>query len=225
MSVLPNKLYDLGNLEQTSIQELAMRDITDMFFWNTGDWVVDSILQQLEGLSTWRENSDAERTDQLLSAVIDARDMLPQAVSRHFKLPNLFVGSAHFDRSQDYRSQLILDITTALKSGLADVDADPLLKRESKPDFNDRPRSRGEDILQALKEFNANRTTASLSNLRVAVSPTNLQSRLKTIEMLTTRQRAYGNQSPEVALLGEIHRLEIEARNYFGKKSSTNPAA
>lgn len=189
-----------------------------MIYWNTGDQVVDCTLQQLEGLSAWRDDSDAERTGQLLSGLIDAQDMLPQAVSRHFKLPNLFVGSAHFDRSQDYRRQLISDITNALKSGLADAHADPQLNRKSKPDFSDRPQSRGEDILEALKAFRDTRTAASLSRLRASVTPTHLQSRVKTIEMLTTRQRSYGNQSPEVALLGELHRLESEARTYFSKK-------
>lgn len=202
----------------TSEPELGYEEHKDMMIWNTGDAVVDRILLQLEGLSTYRDDSDAERTGQLLSAVIDARDMLPQSVSRHFKLPNLFVGSAHFDRSQDYRRQLISEITDALKSGLADADADPQLKRDNKPDFSDRPHSLGEDILDALKAFRDTRTAASLSRLRASVTPTHLQSRVKTIEMLSTRQRPYGNQSPEVALLGELHRLEAEARNFFSKK-------
>lgn len=189
-----------------------------MMDWNTGDRVVDHVLRNLEGLSTWREDSDAESTGQFLSGVISGRDMLPQAVARHFQLPNLFVGSAHFDRSQDYRRQLISEITIALKSGLVEAKADPQLERESGTDFSDRPRSRGEDILEALKEFNGDRSKASLSRLRATVSPTHLQSRVKTIEMLTTRQRPYGNQSPELALLGELHRLEAEAKNYFGEK-------
>jgi len=189
-----------------------------MMDWNTGDRVVDHVLRNLEGFSTWREDSDAESTGQFLSGVISGRDMLPQAAARHFQLPNLFVGSAHFDRSQDYRRQLISEITSALKSGLVEAKADPQLECESGTDFSDRPRSRGEDILEALKEFSENRSKASLSRLRAAVSPTHLQSRLKTIEMLTTRQRPYGNQSPELALLGELHRLESEAKNYFGEK-------
>jgi len=126
--------------------------------------------------------------------------MLPQAVVRHFQLPNLFVGNAHFDRSQDYRRQLISEIISALKSGLAETKADPQLERESGTDFSD------------------NRNNASLSRLRAAVSPTHLQSRVITIEMLTTRQRPYGNQSPELALLGELLRFESEAKSYFGEK-------
>ena len=190
----------------------------DMMDWNTGDRVVDHVLRNLEGFSTWREDSDAESTGQFLSGVIGGRDMLPKAVARHFQLPNLFVGSGHYDRSQDYRRQLISEITSALKSGLAEVKADPQLERESGTDFSDRPRSRGEDILEALKEFSDHRDNGSLSRLRAAVSPTHLQSRVKTIEMLTTRQRPYGNQPPELALLGELHRLEAEAKNYFGEK-------
>ena len=67
-----------------------------MKYWNTGDVVVDSILQKLEGFGTWRSDSDAESTHQLLSGVIHVQEMLPGIVARHFRFPNLFVGNAHF---------------------------------------------------------------------------------------------------------------------------------
>jgi len=53
----------------------------------------------------------------------------------------------------------------------------------------------------------------------MAVSPTGLQSRVNTIEMLMNRKRPYGNRSPEVALLSELGRLEFEARGYHGQKA------
>jgi len=67
-----------------------------MKYWNTGDVVVDSILQKLEGFGTWRSDSDAESTHQLLSGVIQIQEVLPGLVARHFQFPNLFVGNAHF---------------------------------------------------------------------------------------------------------------------------------
>ena len=42
---------------------------------------------------------------------------------------------------------------------------------------------------------------------------------VNTIEMLMNRKRSYGNQSPEVALLSELGRLEFEARGYHGQKA------
>lgn len=190
-----------------------------MKYWNTGDVVVDSILQKLEGYGTWRPDSDAESTHQMLSGVIQIQEMLPRLVARHFRFPNLFVGNAHFSGSQDYRRELIERITSAIDKGLEAAEADPMLTRESNPDFSDRPRSRGEEILDALTDFQKNRDQSALSQLKMAVSSTGLQSRVNTIEKLMSRKRPHGNQSPEVALLSELGRLEFEARGYLGQKA------
>lgn len=190
-----------------------------MFYWNTGDKVVDGLLQSLEGFSKWREESDPESTHQLLSGLIHIQEMLPKAVSSHFGIPDLFVGNAHFDRGEGYRRKLILGITEKLKAGLSSAAQDPRLKKNGGGDFSDRPRSRGEEILEALTRFDADRDVSSLSFLQTAVSSTNLQSRVNTIAMLMTRKRPYGNQSPELAMLGELHRLEFEAQSYFGQKA------
>jgi hypothetical protein len=189
-----------------------------MKYWDTGDRVVDSILQKMEGFSNWRADSNAESTHQLLSGLINIQEMLPKAVSKHFDLPYLYVGNSHFSGSQDYRSDLISKTTDALKTGLKAAGEDSTLKRDSEPDFSDRPRSRGEEILDALAQFERDRDRRALSRLQMAVSPTRLQSRVKTIEMLMSRKRPYGNQSPELAMLGELHRLEFEAQGYHGQK-------
>ena len=96
-----------------------------MKYWNTGDVVVDSILQKLEGFGTWRSDSDAESTPQLLSGVIQIQEMLPGLVARHFQFPNLFVGNGHFSGSQDYRRDLIHRITSAISEGLERVTCIP----------------------------------------------------------------------------------------------------
>jgi hypothetical protein len=190
-----------------------------MKYWDTGDKVVDAILRKLEGFGTWRADSDAESTNQLLSGLINIEKMLPKAVARHFKLPNLYVGDAHFSRSQSYRADLISEITTAISAGLNAVENDQSLKRDNAPDFSDRPKSRGEEILEALARFEKDRDQAALSQLKMAVSPTHLQSQVKTIEMLMTRKRPYGNQSPELAMLRELQRLEFDAQGYHGEKA------
>lgn len=188
-------------------------------YWNTGDKVVDCILQKLEGFSNWRTDSDVESTHQLQSGLINIQEMLPAAVAKHFSLPNLYVGDAHFSGSQNCRSELILNITAAVKAGLDAAAEDPLLERDCNPDFSDRPKSRGEEILEALAQFEKDRDRRALSRLQMAVSPTQLQSRVKTIEMLMCRKRPYGNQSPELAMFGELHRLEFEAQGYHGQKA------
>lgn len=191
-------------------------EVTD---WNTGDQVVDSVLQQLESLGEWRTVSDPENTHQFLTMIIRIEQMLPAVVSRHFKLPNPFVGNAHFDRSQEYRRDLIARFAAAINLGLVAARDDPSLRRESNPDFSDRPKSKGEEILDARKNFMERRDQEALTKLKQSVISTRLQSRVATIEMLSNRKRPYHNQPPEIAMLGELHRLEDEARGYFGEKA------
>lgn len=155
----------------------------------------------------------------MLSGVIQIQEVLPGLVARHFQFPNLFVGNAHFSGSQDYRRELIERITSAIGKGLEAAAADPMLAQDRNPDFSDRPRSRDEEILDALTAFEKDRDQTALSLLKMAVSPTGLQSRVNTIEMLRNRKRPYGNQSPEVALLSELGRLEFETRGYHGQKA------
>ena len=173
----------------------------------------------MEGLSSWREDAAPEHVDQLLCALIDIEKMLPKAVARHFELPYLYVAGAHFNRGDAYRRQLVSEITTALKVGLESADADPQLERGGGADFGDRPRSRGEEVLEAAVSFKNEMTRPKLSQLQTAIFGTNLRSRVKTIEMLLTRKRPYGNQDPMVAMYGELHRLEFEAEGYFSVRA------
>ncbi|WP_186388796.1 hypothetical protein [Stappia sp. TSB10P1A] len=188
-----------------------------MMYWDTGDSVVDCILQKIEILSDWKEDSDASQVQSLLVALIDIERMLPQAVSRHFKIPHLFVGDAHFTGGDEYRRRLVSNITNAVKEGLGKATADPLLQRNGGAVFDDRPRSRGEEILDAIDTFESERTISALLKLKTATSPTRLQSRVKSIEMLMNRKRPYGNQDPEVAMLGELYRLRQEAKEYHSQ--------
>ena len=140
-----------------------------MCFWNTGDEVVDCLLQSLEGFSKWRKESDPESTHQLLSGLIHTQEMLPWAVPSHFKIANLFVGNAHLDQGEGYRRNLILNISEQLKVGLSIATGDARLKKNGGGDYSDRLRSRGEGILDALTSFSANRNASSLSSLQAAV--------------------------------------------------------
>ena len=144
-----------------------------MHFFDTGDRVVDACLRKLEGYGTWTENSNAESTHQLLSGMIHVQEMLPKAVATHFQFPTLFVGNAHFSGNQDYRTKLINSIKSAVNLGLERVKQDLTLRRENNPDFCDRPRSRGEEILDALGAFQKDRSTSAFSKLTMAASNTN----------------------------------------------------
>lgn len=191
-----------------------------MHYWDTGDRVVDVLLQQMEGLSAYKGDPGGEPTHQLLCVLMDIERMLPQAVAQHFKLPYLAVSGAHFDRGSDYRKELVGEITAALKAGLAQAFDDPSLKRSGDPDFGDRPKSRGEEVLEAVEAFENEMSHSKLVLLRQAIFGTNLQSRVNTIEMLHKRKRPYQNQDPMVAMYGELHRLEFEAERYFNLRAS-----
>lgn len=194
-----------------------------MRYWDTGDRVVDCLLQKMEGLSSWRdgEDPDPERTHQLLVAVINLQKMLPRAVARHFKFPRLIIGNDHFRLDGSYRRKLVGEITAALATGIAKAAEDPLLKRGGGGDFSDRPKSRGEVILDAIARVNDDRSPAALAALKAAVAPTRLQSRVRTIEKLTTRVRPIGNQSPEAAIYAELYRLESEAEAYHSEMADS----
>lgn len=190
-----------------------------MMNWDTGDKVVNRNLYALEGYANWREDSDAGLTDQLVGAMINLEEMMPKAIRIHFKLPNLFIGDAHFRNDQEYRAGFIKKLNASLSVGLESAAADPTLNRGGGADFSDRPKSRGEVILDALGDYERTRDQSAMARLKDAVSPTRLQSRVQSIEMLRTRKRTYGNQSPEVATLSELHRLRYEAEGYFGLKA------
>ena len=190
-----------------------------MIYWNTGDRVVDCILQKMEGLSTWREDSSPEQIHDLLGALINIEKMLPKSVAQHFKLPYLYVGNSHFELGDDYRKRLINEITTALKTGLDNAINDPQLKKNGGADFSDRPISKGEKILEAVDEFENEQTQSTLDHLKSAVYSTNLNYRVQTIEKLLGRTRSYQNQSPAVAMHGEIYRLRNEAEIYYSMKA------
>lgn len=187
-------------------------------FFDTGDRVIDVYLQKLEGLAAWNLESDAEKTHQLLIGVIHIKEMLPSSVARHFDLPYLQVGNAHFVRGQEYRRKLIWQITNSLSEGLAKVAEDDKLRRQNKPDFSDRPRSKGEEILDALYSYQKERSVDSFLKLKMAAENTSLQWRLNEIAKLVSRKRPIGNQNPGAAIEGHLHRLESEAESYFDRK-------
>lgn len=191
-----------------------------MFYWDTGDRVVDVLLRQMEGFSRYEGDIGGEPTHQLLCALMDIEAMLPQAVGRHFKLPYLAVGGAHFDRGAKHRENLVAEITTALKVGLERASEDPDLKRGGGADFSDRPISQGERVLEAAEVFEKEMTRTKFVELQQASFGTNLHYRIKTIEMLMTRTRPYQNQDPMVAMHGELHRLDYEAEGYFSVRAS-----
>lgn len=187
--------------------------------WDTGDDVVDYNLQKLEGFSTWSNDINPEQARQFMIDVSQSRDMLPASVVRHFKLKILATRDVFLRAGDDYLRHRISAVIQALRTGVQSADADPLLKRNGGADFSDRPRSRGEVILDAAKAFEAERTHFKLEQLRNAVRPTHLQHRVRIIEKIMNGNRSYGNREPEAALLTELYRLNAAAEGYYSKKA------
>ncbi|WP_198672380.1 hypothetical protein, partial [Pseudogemmobacter bohemicus] len=154
-------------------------------------------MNQLESIDEWGSEPNAQSVQQLLTIVINAETMLPAAVKKHFRFPNPYVRDDHERRNQDYRNDLTNRIIAANRAGLDSADADPSLRRGGGADLSDRPRSQGELILEMLTAFEETRSSAAFHRLYAAVSPTTLQGRIRTIEMLMKRKKPYGNQSPE----------------------------
>lgn len=181
------------------------------YTWDTGDPATDSNLQKLEAAAKWRIGSDARQVHQLLLLCISVEKMLPKAVRRHFALPYLFIGNSHETYGQAYRDDLVSKITTAIERGLDAVESDHSLHRGGGADLSDRPRTKGEAVQDAIQAFRKSEDAQALSLLRQAACDMDLNNRVEKISDLMKRKRNYGNQSPRQAMLGELHRLEMEA--------------
>lgn len=187
--------------------------------WNTGDRVTDSNLEALDNMADCARRMEARSLIDLVRTVIGIDDMLPKCVKVHFKFPNLYFGSQADGWSPERRAEFLGKLSEAIKDGLANAESDTNLVKGGGADYSDRPKSRGEAIQEALNAYENTRTRTDLYQLQMAASPTHLASRVKTIEMLSTRKRPHGNQSPEAALLAEISRLEMEASRMHGIKA------
>lgn len=149
-----------------------------------------------------------------IRGVIGVERMLPEAVRKHFDLPNLFVGSAPYDWSHERLEEEHEKLCAALSDGLANVETDPSLKKDGSASLNDRPTSRGEEVLEAVEAYSECRGYAELAVLRQAVAGTHLQGKMDRLDKWLQRKRpSPGRQSIEyeiVSAMGDIRRYADE---------------
>lgn len=192
-----------------------------MHYWRTGDEVTDANLSYLENLARWDSKSGKEQTHQLALAVIRVSPMLPALVSSHFELPSPYIGGGAYDWSDAQRAKWIESMTSAISRGLESASLDEALKRDNSPDFSDRPRSRGEVILEALERFRQSRSNSDLSDLSVAIGPTNLHSYFDELKRALVRKRPSPGSSLEVEILKAIGKLDFYARHWFSASENS----
>jgi hypothetical protein len=141
-----------------------------MHYWNTGDRATDSNLQKLSSVTDWPVDRDIENNLLLdyIHLLICIEEMLPRVCKAHFHWPNLFIGSAPTARNQRDRNNFWRNVCEKIQEGLENVAADPTLKANGGADLNDRPKSRGERILDALARYEEARSPSALSGLMTA---------------------------------------------------------
>ena len=186
-----------------------------MYFWDTGDRVIDKILVGMEALSRWDCDTGPNELRYRLAKLSNIEKMLPHSISKHFDLPYLYAGNLQMAEYEEYNQDLVRCINEALKVGLEKVKHDQNTNNPGTGEFADRPKSRGEVIIEAIDRFDRRNTQESLLALKRAVTPNRLKNRMKTIEMLYMRKQPYGKMHPKEAMNIELSRLKFEAEIYF----------
>jgi hypothetical protein len=190
-----------------------------MHYWDTGDRVTDKNLASLERWTLDDVHMNSDQASNFASAMIDMTEMLPRLVKRHFSLPHLFIGDLNSRWTDEQRSAWISGVCQAISSGIEKAASDEALKRENSPDFRDRPKSRGEVVLEALEKFSKSRSRSDLGSLSIAVSSTNLQSEYRDIEKAYERKRPAPNTTLEGEIFRAISALEFHAERWFSMKA------
>jgi hypothetical protein len=150
-----------------------------MTLWATGDVVVDALLHRLERLDEFQSDSDAAGVHDFICTLIEVFSILPEAVSRHFKLPNLQIGDLHYKRDANFRRIFVESVRAALVAGLNNAKLDETLKKGGGAILNDRKMTLGEWIEIKADAFHARPSDTSLSELLLATSGTTLYKNVK----------------------------------------------
>ncbi|MCD1624023.1 hypothetical protein [Citromicrobium bathyomarinum] len=181
-----------------------------MRYWNSKDEVTNVNLRYLESMSRSWSGINVEQFMDRIRGVIGVERMLPEAVRKHFDLPNLFVGSAPYDWSHERLEEEHKKLCAALSDGLANVESDPSLKKDGSASLDDRPASRGEEVLEAVEAYSDYRGYNELTALRYSVAGTHLQAKMDRLDKWLQRKRpSPGGQSIEyeiVSVIGDIRR-------------------
>lgn len=191
--------------------------------WNTPDAVTNSNLSYLESIAKDRDPPfDETRINDRFSEVISVVETLPLAVRKHFSL-NAYIANFASFWSPETRNEKAAELSDALARGLEAVAADPDLRKGGDADWSDRPRTRGEDILDAAaalkRELPTGHFHASLQALRTAVAGTSLQRHLTEIDRVLAKKRWDRPTSREYEIYRELGSIEFAAKRYFRKSA------
>jgi hypothetical protein len=131
-----------------------------MCYISTGDDTVDQNLRRLDHLAS-NEHFDADPNsmDNWLTSVIMSVKILPKAVQRHFT-GYYFIGDLHYRITKEARVLRWKAMVSELKRHCDAAFNDPVLRHDNpqgRADFSDRPKTRGERILELCDQLDADR--------------------------------------------------------------------
>lgn len=178
-------------------------------YWDTADRPTNANLNYLESFARHWPDVTPDRFTSKSNGVSHVMKMLPAAVTRHLHIPWLVTGSSQYDWDPVSLVQRDLELSDALNLGLADVHADPSLKRGGGADWSDRPATRGEQIEVSLEAYRERRGCAELSDVRLACGWFLTREIERLDKWLTRKRPSSGGRSIEYEIadvLGDISR-------------------
>lgn len=192
-----------------------------MRHWQTGDEATDSNLQYLGSLGIYWETMRPQDFMDKIHGLIELEQMLPAAVMKHFIWPRMYVGAGPYEWSRAQFVEEAKRLTDAINSGLERAALDETLRRRGGVDLSDRPRSKGEQILAALKGLEERRDQSRMDALRKAARGAPFHYELRAIEQAMNRLRpARGTSSIEETVFRAIYDLRAKASRYHHVKAN-----
>lgn len=121
-----------------------------MHHFITGDRVTDQNLGRLDHLADPAQLAPgSDRMHNWLLAVIGSKEMLPPSVAQQIK-GHFYLGNLHYDWSEEHRAREWAELIEGLRR-----DIDQLASEDLSATAADRPRSRGEAIVELCDELDA----------------------------------------------------------------------
>lgn len=177
-----------------------------MHYWHTGDYVTDSNLRRLEGLSEPYGELDAQQFHSKLVALIRLEKMLPRSVMAKFDWPSLSYGDWHDHATSAQLNAEDRTICQRLEAGLALCRSDPAFQNGTL-DVHGRPKSLGEAIIAWEEGFDVRYQSQHMATLYRLLSDTHLFSLHRKLTNALAAKRPRNGQSVESLIMrarGEI---------------------
>lgn len=188
-----------------------------MRHWKTNDWPTKTNLDYLDSLSKPHPGIDRSDLANRIHYAAKTIEMLPASMRQLISVPRHLVGAATAYWSDARLVEEAELFSDALAENLDRVESEFFEGPEDPVDPRERPATKGEEIVDAIRAYERFPGQSELSRLRLLIAGTSLQSRMNKFERLLSRKRrSPGGQSLEyerVSALADIRRYVDECHH------------